>query len=148
LIIDFADNRELHVFQLDSPGAGWKNLKITGEMPQVTAEPSRFVFFPPDGNFYYRPLKNGGTTLHRLTPPKENAIEYTWVADTVSLNQSMPDCDAALMTGAWYSFLFYVPANQCLAWIVGYDKPVYIFKPPLVSKPTPKDAKTEEKPKK
>ena len=134
VILDFADNRELHAFQLDNPGAGWKVLKVAGELPAVTSpEPSRFVFYPPDGNFYYRPVRNGGTVLHRLRPPPDDILGKTWTADRVQLSQTMPDCDAAVGDGAWYSFFFYVPSIRSLGWIVGSDKPVYILKPPADS---------------
>src|SRR5204863_1893387 len=70
MIIDFADSRELHALQLDNPGIGWTVLPVTGSLPEITSpEPNRFVFYPPDGNFYYRPVKNGGAVLHRLRPP-------------------------------------------------------------------------------
>ncbi len=134
LIIDFAGNRELHVFQLDNPGAGWKVLKVEGELPAVPAEPSRFVFYPPDGCFYYRPVKNGGATLHRLRPPADEPLTKAWTADKVELSAPMPDCAAAGSTGAWYSFLFYVPEIKSLAWVAGVDKPVYIFRPPEAAK--------------
>src|SRR5204863_9432272 len=39
------------------------------------------------------------------------------------------------MNDAWYSFFFYVPSIQCLGWIVGPDKPVYILKPPGTGTP-------------
>jgi len=92
LIIDFA-GKELHVFQLDNPGAGWKVLKVAGDLPPVVGEPNRFAFYPPDGNFYYRPVKKGGAVLHRLKPPASDALTNVWTADTVQLNQPMPDCE-------------------------------------------------------
>ena len=128
LIIDFA-GKELHAFQLDNPGAGWKVLKVTGELPEVPSpEPNRFVFYPPDGNFYYRPVQNGGATLRRLRPPADGSFTNAWTADTVQLSQPLPDCGAS----AWYSFFFYVPSIQCLGWITGANEPVYIMKPPAV----------------
>lgn len=131
LIIDFADSRELHAFQLEHPGEGWKILKVSGELPPITSpEPNRFAFYPPDGNFYYRPVRNGGAVLHRLRPPADDAVRGSWVADKVQLDQPMPDCDAALGNDAWYSFFFYVPSIESLAWVVGADKSVYILKPP------------------
>lgn len=130
LIVDFA-GKELHAFQLDNPSAGWKVLKVSGELPPVVGEPNRYVFFPPDGNFYYRPVKNGGATLHRLKPPASDAMTNAWVADTVQLSQPVPDC--ATSSTAWYSFFFYIPAIKSLGWITGADKPVYILKPPADS---------------
>ncbi|HOX05909.1 MAG TPA: hypothetical protein PK280_05870 [Planctomycetota bacterium] len=133
LIIDFA-GKELHVFQLDNPGAGWKVLKVEGELPAVTSpEPCRFVFYPPDGNFYYRPVNGGGATLHRLKPPADEPLTKAWTADKVQLAAPMPDCAAAGGNGAWYSFFFYVPSIKCLGWMAGADKPVYICKPPEVA---------------
>jgi len=131
LIIDFADNGELHALPIDSPGAGWFVLPVSGALPPITSpEPNRFAFYPPDGNFYYRPTKSGGALLHRLVPPTGNALTQPWTADTVQLSQPMPDCDSVRMNDAWYSFFFYVPSIQSLAWIVGVDKPVYLLKPP------------------
>ncbi len=131
LIIDFADNGELHALPIDTPGAGWFVLTVSGALPAITSpEPNRFVFYPPDGNFYYRPTKNGGAALHRLIPPSGNALTQPWTADTVQLSQPMPDCDSVRMNDAWYSFFFYVPSIQSLAWVVGVDKPVYLLKPP------------------
>lgn len=129
LIIDVAGN-ELHAFQLDKPGEGWKVLPFKDKLPESGAEPNRFVFYPPDGCFYFRPVKNGGATLIRLKPPAANPLTEPWTTETVKLNQEMPDCDAAGITGAWYSFLCYVPKLECLAWIAGADKKVYICKPP------------------
>jgi hypothetical protein len=132
MIIDLA-GRELHAFQLDNPGAGWKVLKLEGELPGVGAEPCRYVFYPPDGCFYFRPVKNGGATLHRLRPPADEPLTKPWIADKVELKAPMPDCAAAGGNGAWYSFLFYVPSIKSLGWVVGADNPVYIFKPPEVA---------------
>jgi hypothetical protein len=142
LIIDFADNRELHALPIDSPGAGWLVLPVSGALPPITSpEPNRFVFYPPDGNFYYRPTKNGGALLHRLIPPSGNALTQPWTADTVQLSQAMPDCDSVRFNDAWYSFFFYVPSIQSLAWVVGVDKPVYLLRPPSeASSPSPSAA--------
>ena len=129
LILDITAT-ELHAIQLDKPGEGWKVLKLTGTLPELGAEPSRFAFYPPDGNFYYRPVKNGAAVLHRLKPPAGNVLTDAWTADTVNLTQPLPDCDAAEIDGAWYTFLCYVPSIECLAWIAGAEKKVFIFKPP------------------
>jgi len=132
LIIDFADNRELHAFQLDHPGEGWKVLKVVGELPIVAGpEPSRFVFYPPDGNFYFLPESKKDTVLHRLKPPTDEALTKVWTADKVQLNQPLPNH----APGPSYSFFFYVPSIQCLAWVAGADTPVYILKPPEASAP-------------
>jgi hypothetical protein len=119
----------LLAFQLDDPGQGWQPLTVTGTMPEPTAEVARWAWFPPDDRFYFRPMTDGGATLHRLTPPAD-ALHGTWVADTVALDAPMPDCDAVAMNGSWYGFLFYVPPLHALAWIVGAKQPVYLFVPP------------------
>lgn len=134
LIIDFSDQGQLNAFQLDNPSAGWTTLAVSGALPPITTpEPCRWAFYPPDGNFYYRPSgAYNGPKLYRLIPPASNPVTTAWIADSVDLNQSLPPCEAP--DNAWYNFLFYVPSIQCLAWIAGADKQVYVFKPPAGTK--------------
>jgi hypothetical protein len=126
LIIDFNDGGFLYAFQLDNPGASWTVLNVSGRLPSIGAEPCRWAYYPPDGKYYFRPSSSGGSKLYRLTPPASTPLTSAWVADSVQLNQSMPDCQGP----AWYNYLFYVPSIQCLAWIPSVSSQVYIFKPP------------------
>jgi hypothetical protein len=131
LIIDFNDGGFLYAFQLDNPGASWTVLNVTGKLPAISAEPCKWTYYPPDGKYYFRPSSSGGSKLYRLTPPVSNPLASAWVADSVQLNQSMPDCAGP----AWYNYMFYVPSIQCLAWITSVSNPVYIFKPPVSGSP-------------
>jgi hypothetical protein len=126
LIIDYNDGGFLYAFQLDNPGGSWTVLNVSGALPPVSAEPCRYAYYPPDGRFYFRPMSNGGAKLYRLTPPASTPLTSAWIADSVQLNQTMPDCAGP----AWYNYMFYVPSLQCLAWIPNVSSQVYLFKPP------------------
>jgi hypothetical protein len=139
LIIDFNDGGFLYAFQLDNPGASWIVLNVTGNLPPITPEPCRWAYYPPDGRYYFRPMSSGGSKLYRLTPPASNPMTSAWVADSVQLNQSMPDCQGP----AWYNYLFYVPSIQCLAWITSVSNQVYIFKPPAAGTGIERDVRPQ-----
>ncbi len=69
LIVDFrfdGTSMFLTALDLNQVGLGWQTLPVSGQLPALPGESQRWVFYPPDGHFYYREQVDGGSTLNRL----------------------------------------------------------------------------------
>ncbi len=112
---------------LKNPAAGWKELKLSQPAPSAG---NRWVFYPPDGSFYYRHQDEVGQTLYRLIPPTTtDAINGTWNLTAVSIKGAALPKFSGDPGMRHYGTLVYVPALQMLAWIPGGANPVALIRP-------------------
>jgi hypothetical protein len=109
---------------LKNPAAGWKVLALSQSAPPAG---NRWVYYPPDGSFYYHE-HNGGQTLHRLIPPTTDPLNGTWNLTTVSIKGApLPNYSSEL--ARHYNGLIYVPSIQMLAWVPGGSNRVVLIRP-------------------
>lgn len=121
LLIKQGQDLSLHAFDPANPTAGWHALNVSGTLPHA-----RNVFAAWRGKLYWLPT-SGGNTVTRLTPPAGNALAGTWSVDTLVV--AGPAMSPAVTSNDHISSLVYVPAIDCLAWIPGGDRPVFVFRP-------------------
>lgn len=128
LLFAQGDNGTLYVFDPDDAAAGWRQCTVSGgSLPNRL---NRFVHFPPTNKLYWID-QQGGATLTRLTPPA-NLITGTWVLDTWTAPEELPELDTTNDPGdlaEQYGFLFYVPSIQRLAWVAGGSNLVRLIYP-------------------
>ena len=110
----------------DNLAAGWVSLTFSGTIGGSDEE--EYAFFPPTGKYYNMP-KAGGSTLHRVTPPASSPKTNTWTADTVTLNQSVPQRTTQSGQQTHQRGLVYVPSIERLAWFPGGSESVYLINP-------------------
>lgn len=109
---------------LRNPAAGWKVLQLSQSAPPGG---DRWVYYPPDGSYYWRGEATG-QTLYRLIPPTKDALNSTWNIKTVTISgATLPNF--AGNSVRHYSSLFYVPSLQMLAWVAGGSHPVILIRP-------------------
>jgi hypothetical protein len=115
----------LYAIDPDVPAAGWIALTSSGTQPSPA---NRFARFG-SGGYYWLPT-GGGNTLTRLVAPA-NPKTGTWVFSTVAVTgATLPAYTPASGGGVdHYTGLFYVPSINCLAWVPGSDKSVFLVRP-------------------
>jgi hypothetical protein len=115
------------LFDPDTPVAGWINLKVSGTLPRGQDAWARYS----DGKWYAFDGFTAGGLLTRITPPVDLKTG-TWVVDTATVGGDSLPTKSGLADPAQkshYTRFFYVPALDCLCWIPGANKAVYLVKP-------------------
>lgn len=114
----------------DLVSAGWIQPPMSGTFPASGVFSTNRWARYSNGN-YYSYIGDGSNTLTRIRPPT-NPKTGTWQIDTISVSGAALGTQAGLSDPhaiGHYNRLFYVPAIDCLAWIPGRNKPVYLIKP-------------------
>jgi hypothetical protein len=115
------------LFDPDTPVAGWINLKVSGTLPRGQDAWARYS----DGKWYAYDGRSGAVnTLTRITPPADPK-NGTWVVDAVTVTGEALPMTSGLQEPAQtshYTRFFYVPALDCLCWIPGANKAVFLIK--------------------
>lgn len=115
----------LWLFDPDNATAGWVQLTVSGTLP---TKENRWA--PYGGKFYAFDGTAASNTLTRITPPA-NPKTGTWVVDTVTLSgPALPARAGNTDPGIdHYTRLHHVESHDCLGWIPGRGKGVYLLKP-------------------
>ncbi len=110
---------------LRNPAAGWRVLQLSQAAPSAG---NRWVYYPPDGSFYWRG-QSGGQTIYRLIPPTKDPLTSTWNVQTVNISGAALPNFAGENDVRHYSSFFYVPSIQMLAWVPGGSNKVIVIRP-------------------
>lgn len=130
----WSGGRNYLALDLDNTAEGWFVITPTGSGASSvpTSHKARWVYYPPDGRFYFRG-NNSGNTLWRLTVPTGNWKTGTWTCDTVTLTgPTMANHTTSSGDGSHSHFckFFYVDALSAMSWVPGETSPVYLMRPP------------------
>jgi hypothetical protein len=132
LLLRHGNNDSLMCYDPDAPSAGWIELTISSGSLTGLSRLNRWIYYPPNGKFYWRSSTASDAVLYRLTPPASSPKTNGWTVDTVTLGSSMPrstlDGDPGDQA-EHYTCLQYVPSIQRLSWIPGGDEQVYLIHP-------------------
>lgn len=126
-----AANGALWCWDPDDATTGWRALAVTGTVPTLTFAGHS------DGCLYAFAGASASNTITRLRPPADLAQlkTGTWVVESVTIGGAALPARAGRQDPAptnHYRRFGAVPALDCLYWIPGGTKAVYLLKPPAL----------------